>query len=201
MAEHKEIPSDIKDDIKLVFDLYKNEYNKISKLKLRTMLFSFIMYKANASEINEYINSRLSDEKEFYSFDDVCDLITEKYDESRENDAYELYDYIANKRDNNTITKKQISEAFKSTKIKFDEKDIDKMIEFIKKKKKNSVDEEEPKNEDEEKNLNENKIYHKNLKPSNILVDDEGKIKLSDCLIDSLILGNAKRIYKNLLKN
>ena len=156
MAEHKEIPSDIKDDIKLVFDLYKNEYNKISKLKLRTMLFSFIMYKANASEINEYINSRLSDEKEFYSFDDVCDLITEKYDESRENDAYELYDYIANKRDNNTITKKQISEAFKSTKIKFDEKDIDKMIEFIKKKKKNSVDEEEPKNEDEEKNLNEN---------------------------------------------
>ena len=134
MAEHKEIPSDIKDDIKLVFDLYKNEYNKISKLKLRTMLFSFIMYKANASEINEYINSRLSDEKEFYSFDDVCDLITEKYDESRENDAYELYDYIANKRDNNTITKKQISEAFKSTKIKFDEKDIDKMIEFIKRK-------------------------------------------------------------------
>ena len=51
------------------------------------------------------------------------------------------------------------------------------------------------------KYLHENKIYHKNLKPSNILVDDEGKIKLSDCLIDSLILGNAKRIYKNLLKS
>ena len=50
------------------------------------------------------------------------------------------------------------------------------------------------------KYLHDKKIYHKNLKPSNILVD-EGTIKISDCLVDSLILGNSKRIYKNLLKS
>jgi len=50
------------------------------------------------------------------------------------------------------------------------------------------------------KYLHENKIYHKNLKPTNILVD-EGIIKISDCLIDSLILGNSKRYYKNILKS
>ena len=60
MSEHKEIPADIKDDIKLAFDLYKNENNKINKLKLRTMLFSFIMYKSSPSEINEYIDSKKS---------------------------------------------------------------------------------------------------------------------------------------------
>ena len=50
------------------------------------------------------------------------------------------------------------------------------------------------------KYLHEKKIYHKNLKPTNILVD-EGIIKISDCLIDSLILGGSKRYYKNLLKS
>ena len=33
MSEHKEIPADIKNDIKLAFDLYKNENNKINKIK------------------------------------------------------------------------------------------------------------------------------------------------------------------------
>ena len=50
------------------------------------------------------------------------------------------------------------------------------------------------------KYLHENKIYHKNLKPTNILVD-EGNIKISDCLVDSLILGNSKSIFKDLLKS
>ena len=51
------------------------------------------------------------------------------------------------------------------------------------------------------KYLHENNIYHKNLKPTNILVDIDSTIKISDCLIDSLILGNAKEIYNNLLKS
>ena len=49
------------------------------------------------------------------------------------------------------------------------------------------------------KYLHENKIYHKNLKPTNFLVD-EGTVKISDCLVDSLILGNSKNFYNNLLK-
>ena len=51
------------------------------------------------------------------------------------------------------------------------------------------------------KYLHENKIYHKNLKPSNILVDVDGEIKISDYLVDNLILGSAKDIYNNLLES
>ena len=51
------------------------------------------------------------------------------------------------------------------------------------------------------KYLHENNIYHKNIKPSNILVDNDGTIKISDCLVDSLILGSAEEIYNNLLKS
>ena len=144
MSETKEIPSDIKNDIKLAFDLYKNEYNKINKLKLRTLLFSFIMYKSSPSDINEFIDSKISNEKELFSFDDVCDLIQEKYEEAKENDADELYDYIVNnKSDDSKINKKQISNAFKSVNIDLDDKEIDKMIDFIKHKKKNGEEEKE----------------------------------------------------------
>ena len=118
------------------FDLYKNENNKINKLKLRTILFSFIMYKSSPSDINEYIDSKLSNEKELYSFDDVCDLINEKLEESKENDADELYDYIVNsKNDSSKISKNQIKNAFESCKINLDEKEIDKMIYYIKNRK------------------------------------------------------------------
>ena len=51
------------------------------------------------------------------------------------------------------------------------------------------------------KYLHGNNIFHKNLKPSNILVDNDGIIKISDYLIDSLILGNAEEIYSSLLKS
>ena len=51
------------------------------------------------------------------------------------------------------------------------------------------------------KYLHENKIYHKNLKPSNILVDSDGTIKISDYLVDNLILGDAQSIYNNYLKS
>ena len=144
MSEHKEIPADIKDDIKLAFDLYKNENNKINKLKLRTMLFSFIMYKSSPSEINEYIDSKETNGKELFTFDDVCDLITEKFEEAKESDADELYDYIVNnKNDSSKITKKQISNAFQSCNIDLDEKEIDKMIDYMKHKKNEEEENEE----------------------------------------------------------
>lgn len=49
--------------------------------------------------------------------------------------------------------------------------------------------------------LHEQNIYHKNFTPNNILVDAEGTIKISDCFIDSIILGSAKEIYDNLLSD
>ena len=51
------------------------------------------------------------------------------------------------------------------------------------------------------KYLHEQNIYHKNFTPNNILVDAEGTIKISDCFIDSIILGSAKEIYDNLLSD
>ena len=50
------------------------------------------------------------------------------------------------------------------------------------------------------KYLHEKKIYHKNLKPTNILVDTD-TIKLSDCLIDSLILEDNENFYNSFLKS
>ena len=51
------------------------------------------------------------------------------------------------------------------------------------------------------KYLHEKKIYHKNFKPNNILVESDGTIKISDCYIDGIILGSAKEIYDNLLSS
>ena len=51
------------------------------------------------------------------------------------------------------------------------------------------------------KYLHEKKIYHKNFKPNNILVESDGTIKISDCYIDGIILGSAKDIYDNLLSS
>ncbi len=133
MSEDIEIPLDIKNDIELAFNLYKNENNKINKLKLRTLLFSFIMYKYSASDINEYIESRTLKDKELYTFDDVCDLVKEKLLDSKARDSDELFNYIVNnKNENSKMTKHQLSEAFKSNQIEVDEKELDKMIEYMK---------------------------------------------------------------------
>ena len=156
MSDDSEIPLDIKNDIQLAFNLYKNENNKINKLKLRTILFSFVMYKFSASDINEFIETRTLKEKELYTFDDLCDLVKEKLLESKERDADELYNYIINRNDikkdknkngkdtnsNNktenvrSITKNGLINAFKSATIdiNIDEKDIDKMLEYMKRK-------------------------------------------------------------------
>ena len=136
MSEETDIPLDIKNDIKLAFNIYKNENNKINKLKLRTILFSFIMYKYSASDINEFIESRTLKEKELYTFDDVCDLIKEKLMEAKARESDELFNYIVNnKNENSKMTKKQLAEAFQNNEIEVDESELDKMIEYMKRKK------------------------------------------------------------------
>ena len=52
MGDKDEIPFDLKNDIKIAYNLFKNENNKITKLKLRTLLFSFIMFESSAGDIN-----------------------------------------------------------------------------------------------------------------------------------------------------
>ena len=51
------------------------------------------------------------------------------------------------------------------------------------------------------KYMHNKKIFHKNLKSSNILFDIDGTIKIVGCLIDSLILGDAEELYKDLLNS
>ena len=149
MSEETDIPLDIKNDIELAFNIYKNENNKINKLKLRTILFSFIMYKYSASDINEFIESRTLKEKELYNFDDVCDLVKEKLNESKERDSDELFNYIVNSKEKNKMTKKQLIDAFKGNDIDVDEKEIDKMLDYMNRKK---LEEEEDIEEKESEN-------------------------------------------------
>ncbi len=47
--------------------------------------------------------------------------------------------------------------------------------------------------------LHSRNIIHKNIKSSNILVDSNGTIRISDSLIDNIILGDGKEIYDNLI--
>ena len=151
MAEDNEIPLDIKNDIELAFNLYKNENNKINKLKLRTILFSFVMYKYSASDINEFIESRTLKDKELYTFDDVCDLVKEKMMDSKERESDELFNYIVNnKKDKdeiNKMNKKQLEKAFNENDISIEEDELDKMIEYMQKKE----------NDEEEEDVNQNK--------------------------------------------
>jgi len=51
------------------------------------------------------------------------------------------------------------------------------------------------------KYLHENNIYHKNLKPNSIFVESDGTIKIFDCFVDNLLLGNSKEYYEYLLKS
>ena len=157
MSEETDIPLDIKNDIELAFNLYKNENNKINKLKLRTILFSFIMYKYSASDINEFIESRTLKEKELYNFDDVCDLVKEKLNESKERDSDELFNYIVNNKEKNKMTKKQLVEAFKGNDIDVDEKEIDKMLDYMRRKNLEEEEDQEEKEKEKEDGESQNK--------------------------------------------
>ena len=135
MSDDNEIPLDIKNDIQLAFNLFKNENNKINKLKLRTLLFSFIFYKFSASDINKFIETKTLKDKELYTFDDVCDFIKEKLLEAKARESDELFNYIVNnKNENSKMSRKQLSEAFKNNEIDVDDEELDKMIEYMKKK-------------------------------------------------------------------
>ena len=71
------ISEEFKNDLIIAFNLFKNEQNKINKTKLRTILFSFLMYKSSAKDINEYINENFKKQDEF-TFDDLYKLINQK---------------------------------------------------------------------------------------------------------------------------
>ena len=153
MSEIIELPIDVKNDLQLAFNLYKNEYNKINKLKLRTILFSFVMYKGSSSEINEFIESKTLKDKEYYTFDDVCDLVKEKLAEAKSKESDELFDYIVSNKNNknelNTMTKKQLINAFEENELHIEPNEIDEMLEYMNKEEGAGAEE----NEEDEENM------------------------------------------------
>ena len=82
------------------FQFVYNEKNKISKLKLRTLLFSFILYKSGSGEINQFIEEQTSEDQEFFTYDEVCRMINFKLRSAKEKESDELFGFIAsNKND------------------------------------------------------------------------------------------------------
>ena len=140
--EYSDISPDLKNDIRLAFDIFKTKNETINKLKLRTILFSFIMYKNSAGDINKYIDENTNPEQEEYTFDDVCDLINTKIQESKIREADEIFNYILRKSENTSLNVDDFAEAFKSYNIGVDKDEIQELMQFIV--------EDKAKNEDED---------------------------------------------------
>ena len=130
MGDKDEIPFDLKNDIKIGFDLFKNENNKITKLKLRTLLFSFIMFESSAGDINKYIEEKISPTQQLFDLDDVYDLVKEKLKEAKAKEANELLNFI-NTDNKDIISESHLAQAFQKHKIDINRKEIKEMILYM----------------------------------------------------------------------
>ena len=168
-----EMPLDITTDLKLAFDFMKNENNTINKLKLRTLIFSFIMYKYSAKDINEYIDDQMKElgiplDQENFTFEETCNIIKERLEDAREREAYELFGYISTKKSyTDKISKKELENIFENYKLGVDAEDLEKMMNYMV-----NNDETEPNNEssveENEEDEEDNKIEAKNKKKKKI---------------------------------
>ena len=131
MTDKDEIPFELKNDIKIAFDLFKNENNKITKLKLRTLLFSFIMFKSSASEINRYIEDTLSPKQELFDLDDLNLLIRLKLKEAKLKEANELIYAINGNETSEMVKESDFLKLLQKHKIDMNENDVKEMFQFI----------------------------------------------------------------------
>ncbi len=127
----EELSIDLKNDIELAFNLFKNENNKINKLKLRTMLFSFIMYKSSSRDINQFIEEQTSEDQEFFTFEEVCRLVNYKLKNAKDKEADEVFSYMASGKNENYLTESEITKALQGFEIDASEKEIKEMMKFI----------------------------------------------------------------------
>ena len=156
-----EMPLDIKTDLKIAFDFMKSEKNTINKLKLRTLIFSFVMYKYSAKEINEYIEDQMKElgmpeDQENFTFDELCTIISDRLEDARERESDELFNYIASKKNHvNKITKRELENIFDTYKLGVDKEDLEKMMNYMANNDETEQNEEllmEENEEDEEEN-------------------------------------------------
>ena len=150
--EYSDISPDLKNDIRLAFDIFKTKNETINKLKLRTILFSFIMYKNSAGDINKYIDENTNPEQEEYTFEDVCELINSKIQESKIREADEIFNYILRKSENTSLNVDDFAEAFKNYNIGVEKDEIQELMQFIVEDKAKNEDEEDSDEYEEENN-------------------------------------------------
>ena len=161
MSDNVELPLDIKTDLQIAFNLMKNENNKINRLKLRTLLFNFVMYKCSAYDINYYIEMMKGTEQENFTFDEVCFLVNEKLKESKERESDELFNYISKRKtESNKINKDDLIDMFNLYGVEIEDKELDKMINYMINDNKDIVNDDEE-NEDSKRN-EDNKKGDKN---------------------------------------
>ena len=131
MADKDEIPFELKNDIKIAYDLFKNESNKITKLKLRTLLFSFIMFKSSAGEINKYIEDTISPSQELFDLDELYLLIKLKLKEAKEKEADELIYAINGNETSEIVKESDFLKTLQKHKIDMNEKDVKEMFQYM----------------------------------------------------------------------
>ena len=131
MTDKDEIPFELKNDIKIAYDLFKNESNKITKLKLRTLLFSFIMFKSSAGEINKYIEDTISPSQELFDLDELYLLIKLKLKEAKEKEADELIYAINGNETTEIVKESDFLKILQKHKIDMNEKDVKEMFQYM----------------------------------------------------------------------
>ena len=131
MGDKDEIPFDLKNDIKIAFEIFKNENNKINKLKLRTLLFSFIMFESSAGDINKYIEDKISPTQQTFDLDDVYDLVNDKLKEAKIKEANELYNSINGSDNAENVKESDLNKAFKKHKIDISDEEIKEMFYYM----------------------------------------------------------------------
>ena len=130
MGDKDEIPFDLKNDIKIGFDIFKNENNKINKLKLRTLLFSFIMFESSAGDINKYIEEKISPTQDLFDIDEVYELVKDKLKEAKLKEANELLNYVISN-DSEVVKESDLSKAIQKNKIDISPKEIKEMFLYM----------------------------------------------------------------------
>lgn len=149
--QEEEMSVDVKHDIKLAFNLYKNEKNQINKLKLRTILFSMVMYKSSASDINQFIEEQTSPEKEWFNYDEVCKLVKLKHKFAKEKEAEEVYNFLCGNA--HKLTEESIKAGFDAYGVGVSVEEIQEMMKYMiapDEERKRKMEEERKRKEEEE---------------------------------------------------
>jgi hypothetical protein len=126
-----EMSEDLKNDLLLAFNLYKNEENKINKLKLRTILFSFAWYKSAAKDINEFIADDFPKQEEF-TYENLVKLVSRRVKNFKEREAEDLFAYINGGKGINLLNEKDFAKVFEVNSIDVSEREIFEMMNFMK---------------------------------------------------------------------